>query len=94
MTISLKDLETSKELDSKAMTAVAGGTDGFFLPLFSNVTDFSTYNSIAVGQAAENVSVFNNGRSDQSNQQASSVISTGAIQALGGFGFPGRGLAN
>ncbi len=87
MTISLKDLETSKELDSKAMATVAGGTDGFILPLFSNVTDFSTYNPIAVGQAAANSSVFNNGKSDQTNTQASQVVSTGAIQVAGLFRF-------
>ncbi len=86
MTISLKDLETSKELDSLAMTTVAGGHGSASpLALFSNYTDFSTYNPITSNQSAANVSLFNNGINNQSIDQYSAIISTGAIQSMGGM---------
>jgi hypothetical protein len=89
MTITLKDLESSKELDSQAMATVAGGTEGMYLiPLLGNYTDFSTYNPIQSHQGAANFSLFNNGENKQSTTQESVIVSTGAIQAVGGFGLP------
>jgi hypothetical protein len=70
------------------MATVAGG-EGFFLPLFSNVTDFSTANPITSNQSAVNLSLFNNGINNQTIDQYSAIISTGAIQAVGGMpAFP------
>jgi hypothetical protein len=76
-TLKMKDLSASKELDSKAMAAVAGGTHvtaASVLPLlvsFTSVaTSFPVHNSSAqVGIQSNEVGAFNFGVVDQSNSQ-------------------------
>ena len=69
----IKDLSASKELDSKAMAAVAGGTSSI-LPIFlaytSVATSFPVHNrSAQVGIQSNEVGAFNFGVVNQNNSQ-------------------------
>jgi len=85
-TLTIKDLTASKELDGKAMAAVAGGTGAPVPPLslaaLLNITAVSTsfpvYNDAAnVSYQANEVGPFNFGMVDQSND---------SYQHIGQFG--------
>jgi len=72
-TLMIKDLTASKELDGKAMAAVAGGTSSL-LPIFlsytSVATSFPVRNSNAqVGIQSNEVGAFNFGVVNQNNSQ-------------------------
>jgi len=69
----IKDLSASKDLDGKAMAAVAGGTSSI-LPIFldytSIATSFPVHNrSAQVGIQSNSVGAFNFGVVKQSNDQ-------------------------
>jgi hypothetical protein len=72
-TLTIKDLSASKELDGKAMAAVAGGTNDI-LPIvlgFTSVaTSFPVHNhSAQIGVQSNSVGAFNFGVVKQSNDQ-------------------------
>ena len=73
MTLMIKDLSASKELDGKAMAAVAGGTSSILpivLSYTSIATSFPVRNSSAqVGVQSNSVGAFNFGVVNQSNDQ-------------------------
>ena len=70
-TLMIKDLTASKELDGKAMAAVAGGTSSL-LPIFLSYTSVATSFPVAnhsaqVGVQSNSVGAFNFGVVGQSN---------------------------
>jgi len=72
-TLMIKDLSASKELDGKAMAAVAGGTSSI-LPIFlaytSVATSFPVHNhSAQVGIQSNEIGAFNFGVVNQNNSQ-------------------------
>lgn len=74
-TLKMKDLSASKELDSKAMAAVAGGSGASVLPLLVSFTSVATSfpvdnRSAQVGIQSNEVGAFNFGVVGQSNNQA------------------------
>jgi len=89
-TLMIKDLSASKELDGKAMAAVAGGTSEI-LPIvlgFTSIeTSFPVHNSSAqVGVQSNSVGAFNFGGVNQSNNQNQSSDQLGNL--LGAVGGP------
>jgi hypothetical protein len=84
-TLTIKDLSASKELDGKAMAAVAGGTlvERSPLPLLildytSVSTEFPVHNhSAQIGYQANEVGSFNFGGVDQSNSQSQTSLQLG-----------------
>jgi len=80
-TLMIKDLTASKELDGKAMAAVAGGTSA--LPLLildytSVSTSFPVHNhSGQFGYQANAVGPFNFGVVDQNNSQSQTSLQLG-----------------
>ena len=94
-TLMIKDLTESKELDSKAMAAVAGGKlDGdlpdlpvLFLDYTSVSTSFPVKNrSKQYSGQANSVDAFNFGVVDQNNSSDQTSIQLGSI--LGGAPVP------
>ena len=85
-TLTIKDLTASKELDGKAMAAVAGGTSGLaalVLGYTSIATSFPAYNGAEnVGIQSNSVGSFNFGAIDQSNSQGQYTDQLGNL--LGG----------
>jgi hypothetical protein len=80
-TLMIKDLTASKELDGKAMAAVAGGTASI-LPIFlgytSVATSFPVHNhSAQVGYQANAVGPFNFGVVEQDNSQSQTSLQLG-----------------
>ena len=87
-TLMIKDLTESKELDSKAMAAVAGGkSDGdlpvLFLDYYTSVsTSFPVKNrSKQVNDQYNGVGAFNFGVVDQNNSSDQTSIQLGSILA-------------
>jgi len=80
-TLMIKDLTASKELDSKAMAAVAGGTSA--LPLLildytSVSTSFPVDNrSLQIGAQSNSTGSFNFGHVDQSNGLSQTSLQLG-----------------
>lgn len=80
-TLTIKDLTASKELDGKAMAAVAGGTSA--LPLLildytSVSTSFPVDNrSLQIGAQSNAVGSFNFGHVGQSNSQSQTSLQFG-----------------
>jgi hypothetical protein len=88
-TLMIKDLSASKELDSKAMAAVAGGTADI-LPIVLSATSIATSfpvdnRSAQVGVQSNSVGAFNFGVVNQSNNQNQSSDQLGnLLGAVGG----------
>jgi len=82
-TLTIKDLTASKELDGKAMAAVAGGTSGLaalVLGYTSIATSFPVANAGAnVGVQSNYVGSFNFGVVDQSNSQDQRIDQLGNL---------------
>jgi len=82
-TLMIKDLTASKELDSKAMAAVAGGTNNTALPLLildytSVSTSFPVDNrSLQIGAQSNATGPFNFGHVDQSNSLSQTSLQLG-----------------
>jgi hypothetical protein len=93
-TLTIKDLTASKELDGKAMGAVAGGTGApspFSLAALLNITSVSTalpvYNAAEnVGYQSNHVGPFNFGVVEQTNTQDQYANQLGNL--LGGGAAP------
>ena len=87
-TLTIKDLTASKELDSKAMAAVAGGISGLaalLLDYTSVETSFPVSNQAAnVGYQANVVGPFNFGVVKQSNTQDQQIEQLGNLLAAVG----------
>ena len=88
MTLMIKDLSASKELDGKAMAAVAGGTSSI-LPIVlgytSIATSFPVRNSSAqIGVQSNSVGAFNFGVVNQSNDQTQASDQLGNLLGAGG----------
>ena len=86
-TLTIKDLTASKELDGKAMAAVAGGMGSELAALVlgytSVATSFPVYNGAEnVGIQSNSVGSFNFGAIDQSNSQGQYTEQLGNL--LGG----------
>ena len=85
-TLTIKDLTASKELDGKAMAAVAGGHSelaALVLGYTSIATSFPAYNGAEnVGIQSNSVGSFNFGAIDQSNSQGQYTDQLGNL--LGG----------
>lgn len=82
-TLTIKDLTASKELDAKAMTAVAGGSSelaALVLAYTSVATTFPAYNDAAnVSYQANAVGSFNFGVVNQSNDSYQQVDQLGNL---------------
>jgi hypothetical protein len=82
-TLTIKDLTASKELDSKAMAAVAGGSSelaALVLGYTAIATSFPVYNSAAnVGVQSNSVGSFNFGVVGQSNNSNQYVDQAGNL---------------
>lgn len=86
-TLMIKDLSASKELDGKAMAAVAGGNS--ILPIVlgytSVATRFPVRNSSAqIGVQSNSVGAFNFGVVHQSNDQTQTSEQLGNLLGAGG----------
>ena len=92
-TLTIKDLTASRELDGKAMAAVAGGTSEYASPLslaLLNITEVRT--ALPVYNAAENVGYqsnyvgpFNFGVVEQTNSQDQYANQLGNLLGAGGM---------
>ena len=85
-TLTIKDLTASKELDGKAMAAVAGGMGSELAALVlgytSIATSFPVYNGAEnVGIQSNSVGSFNFGVVNQSNNQAQYIDQLGNLLA-------------
>jgi hypothetical protein len=82
-TLTIKDLTASKELDGKAMAAVAGGNSelaALILSYTSVATSFPVYNDAAnVGVQSNSVGSFNFGVVEQSNNQGQYIDQIGNL---------------
>ena len=82
-TLTIKDLTASKELDGKAMTAVAGGSSelaALVLAYTSLATSFPVSNAAAnVGVQSNSVGSFNFGVVNQSNDSYQQIDQLGNL---------------
>jgi hypothetical protein len=82
-TLTIKDLPASKELDGKAMAAVAGGSSelaALVLGYTAIATSFPVYNGAAnLGVQSNEVGSFNFGAVSQSNNQGQYVDQAGNL---------------
>jgi len=82
-TLMIKDLTASKELDGKAMAAVAGGTSSL-LPIFLSYTSVATSfpvdnRSAQIGVQSNSVGAFNFGVVDQNNSSTQASVQLGNL---------------